>query len=232
MQNVSAVANIKKNRLHITLKGSPSGKDAQKLYTEVRFGVADLSPGFDVINDMTECSVGAVSGLPTLRKIMHFLVSNKVGRVVRVIDKRKVIFRQLLNFIGTSQGYEDIQVGSLEEAEEILSKEDCRHTMRIRLYNQPIQYISGKERGNGQIKDLSLTGCKIVSASILPTKGEILEVTIPFKQCEGLLELFDCKAEIIWVKGQGFGANFIEVRSHLKDQLWERLVHESTLNKE
>ncbi len=232
MANVSAVANIKKNRLSITMKGSPSTEEAKKLYTEVRFGVADLSPGFDVINDMTGCSVGALSALPALRKIILYLVSNKVGRVVRVIDKRKIVFRQLLNFVGSSQGYEGIQVGSLEEAEAILSEKDNRHTMRIRLYNQSIQYVRGKEEGVGQVEDLSLTGCKVASDSIQLTKGEILDVMIQFKPHGDLFQLLEGKAEIIWVKGQEFGANFLEMNSQLKEQLWQRLVYETTLNKE
>jgi hypothetical protein len=59
---------LKKNRLYITIAGRLNKKDLDGLYTDIRFGVADLQPGFTVINDLTKCTLAALSGLPTFKK--------------------------------------------------------------------------------------------------------------------------------------------------------------------
>ena len=41
-----AVANIKKNRLHVAMSGNIDTKALEKLYTEIRFCVADLKGKF------------------------------------------------------------------------------------------------------------------------------------------------------------------------------------------
>lgn len=55
---------IKKNRLYITITGHLTKVQLERFYTDVRFGVADLKPGFDVVNDLSGCTLAALSGLP------------------------------------------------------------------------------------------------------------------------------------------------------------------------
>jgi len=77
-------ANIKKNRLTITAAEKITKKSMDSLYTEIRFCVADLKPGFDVITDLSACTLATLSGFTTYRKITNHLIISKVGRVVRV----------------------------------------------------------------------------------------------------------------------------------------------------
>lgn len=42
---------LKKNRLYLKMAGEMSKRELEKLYTEVRFCVADLQPSFNVIAD-------------------------------------------------------------------------------------------------------------------------------------------------------------------------------------
>lgn len=231
MKTFSVVADIKRNRLHITLKGIPNKKELDRLYTELRFCVADLKPSFDVVNDMSACNMGALSGLGTLRKIMHYLISNKVGRVVRVVDENKLIFTQLMNMIRKIQGYTTIDVNSVEEAETILSKEELRGGIRFRLYDQPIDYFVGDQKGAGYISDLSMSGCRVQKVSFQPAVDETVAISIPFDKHEGLLGVFEGKAKIIWVSEKSFGARFEGVESGTQGQLWDRLLYESTLDK-
>ena len=91
---------IKKNRLYITLPTTIVKKDLEKIYSDIRFGVADLKPGFDVITDLTYCTIGHLSAISTLRKIMAFLVSNKVGRVVRIVGNMNVILKSEIKGLG------------------------------------------------------------------------------------------------------------------------------------
>ena len=61
-------ADIVKNRLYLAIGGKAVKKDLDKLYTDVRFYVADLRSGFDVITDLSECSLGHLNGVSTFRK--------------------------------------------------------------------------------------------------------------------------------------------------------------------
>ncbi len=117
-----ATADLKKNRLYITIAGRLNKKDLDGLYTDIRFCVADLQPGFDVITDLTKCTLAALSGLPTFSKITDHLLANEVGRVIRIIDERKIVFRQILNSAAIMKGYTPVYVKSHEEAEEVLQK--------------------------------------------------------------------------------------------------------------
>lgn len=110
-------ADLKKNRLYITIAGKLNKKDLDGLYTDIRFGVADLQPGFDVITDLTECTLAALSGFATFNKITDHLLANNVGKVVRIIDERRIIFKQILNSASRIKGYTAVYVKSLEEAE-------------------------------------------------------------------------------------------------------------------
>jgi hypothetical protein len=92
--NLKVKADIGKNRLYFTISGKVVREDLDKLYTDVRFGVADLKPGFDVISDLSECNLGHLSGVPTFRKIMNFLISKRVGEVVRVINSNSLFLNK------------------------------------------------------------------------------------------------------------------------------------------
>ena len=121
-KKLSATANIAKNRLYITIAGSVSKDDLDRLYTDVRFCVADLRPGFDVVNDLLDCPLAALNGIPTFKKIANYLAHNKVGRVVRVIRERNIVFKQIVRVSAGMDGYKAIYVNSLEEADTELEK--------------------------------------------------------------------------------------------------------------
>lgn len=119
-KNLRVNADLKENRLHITIAGRLNKKDLDSLYTDIRFCVADLQPGFDVITDLTNCNLAALNGISTFNKISEHLVASQVGRVIRIIDERRIVFKQMLNFAARMKGYTPIIVKSLEEAENAL----------------------------------------------------------------------------------------------------------------
>lgn len=92
-------ADLKKNRLIITLVGVISVEGLQEVYTEIRFCVADLKPGFCVINDMTQCRVGQLAALGTFGKVREYLNSHDVGTVIRVVKKKQIVFNQISRVI-------------------------------------------------------------------------------------------------------------------------------------
>ncbi len=115
-------ANIKKNRLYITLQGIISKKEAERIYTDIRFCVSDLEPGFAVITDLSYGRIGHLSGITTFRKIMNFLLEKQVGLIVRITGQARAIYLQMLKFSDIAQKYEPKYVSTREEAEALLDK--------------------------------------------------------------------------------------------------------------
>lgn len=109
-------ADIKENILYITLSGNIRKKHVESVYTDVRFGVADLKPGFTVITDLLHAKIGHLSGMNSFKKIMTYLLGNGVGKVVRIIGENSLILKQILRISAAIQGYTPIYVSSLEEA--------------------------------------------------------------------------------------------------------------------
>lgn len=219
--------NIKKNRLTITVVDKVTKRHIDSLYTEIRFCVADLKPGFDVITDLSACNLAALSGFPTFRKITNHLIVSKVGRVVRVIDGTKIIKNQLYNITARSQSYNAEVFHSLEAAEEYLSESDESQGLSFRLNGQHVNYIFDEASGTGEVECLSICECKIISSSLSLAIGSHITLTVKFENHEELLDQLEVSAEIIWVEGDDFGAKFIDVDEEMKDRLWKRLVHES-----
>ena len=94
----------------------------QEIFTEIRFCVADLKPGFSVINDMTQCKVGHLSELGTFSKAGDYLHSKEVGTVIRVVKKNQLVFNQISRVIDKKNFYPLIYVSTIEEAQEKLTK--------------------------------------------------------------------------------------------------------------
>jgi hypothetical protein len=115
-------ANIKKKRLYITLQGIMSKKEVERLYTDIRFCVSDLDPGFAVITNLSECSIGHLNAIGSFRKIMHYLQEKEVGQIVRIVGKAKIIYLQMLKLSDKTKNYEPKYVKTPEEAEAYLDE--------------------------------------------------------------------------------------------------------------
>jgi len=117
----TVTADVKRNLLIIKLRGSVPKKDVERLYTDIRFCVADLKPGFAVITDLSEARIGHLNGIETFFKITRYLSENKDGPVVRVVGQAKVIFNQIAKLSKQITGYQAMYAKSVEEAEVILA---------------------------------------------------------------------------------------------------------------
>lgn len=117
------ITDIKNNRLYITLKGTITKTMIDAVYTDIRFGVADLQPGFAVITDLSGARFGHLSGIPSFFNITRYLHDHEVGTVVRITRTRSVISRQIARLSELIQGYKPKYVSSRKEAEELLARE-------------------------------------------------------------------------------------------------------------
>jgi hypothetical protein len=230
-RKLKATANITKNRLYITIAGKLTKENLDKLYTDIRFCVADLTPGFDVVNDISECTLAALSGIPTFKKITNHLITSRVGKIIRVIDEQKTVVKQVINFASKVQGYSVIYVNSLEEAENKLVESQQREGLRFYLHSQPVKYTLGEAEGDGYISDISTSGCAIKSATLLPAVDDSISFATTFNKQENLIENFEILARVARVEEESFSIKFETLDDKQKESLWERLVHESQLEK-
>jgi hypothetical protein len=113
---------IKENRLIITLSGPISKQEADRIYTDIRFAVSDLRPGFSVITDLSRSQIGHLSAIGTFRRIMQFLREKKVGRVIRIVGKAKIIYLQMLQLATPDSSYKPVYVESMAAALALLEQ--------------------------------------------------------------------------------------------------------------
>lgn len=224
MTKTNVTANIKSNRLYFKIIGKLTRKELDALYTDVRFCVADLKPGFDVITDLTECTVANLAGLPTFKKIANYLVTNNVGNVIRVLDENNLIFKQLINFAAKFQGYKSATVFSIEEAEHILSKSTQRDSIRLVLYQQSVQYNFEETRGTGTLIDISTSGCAIKASDSLPPVGQEMIVTLQFDTQDDDPDTFELPSKAVRVAEGAFAVTFLNLEEEQKNHLWKSLI--------
>lgn len=215
-------ADIKKNRLYFTIAGSVEKADLDRLYTEVRFCVADLKPGFDVITDLTACGLGHLSSLPTFRKITHYLASKGVRDVVRIMNPGTVILHQILNFASRAASYKSFWVSSRQEAEEFLEQSARRASLRFCLPGTEVVMQAGGKEEICPLIDISVTGCSIGTVSPPAVDSEILlKLRLPGggdAPCS-----FEILSKVVRIIDNGLAAMFIGLNDDERVQLGECL---------
>ena len=122
LQKTRVRTDIKENTLYITLHGTLLEKDVENIYSDIRFGVADLQPGFNVVTDLTQCRIGSLAGIAIFKKIMAYLVTSEVGQTIRIVGKAKLIFKQMSRITETVEGYSPIYVATSEEADKLVKE--------------------------------------------------------------------------------------------------------------
>lgn len=216
-------ADIKKNRLYITLPTSINTKELERIYSEIRFGAADLQPGFDVVTDLTHCSIGHLSAIPILRKITAYLVANKVGRVVRIVGNKSLILRQLIGLASKFHCYKPVYVLTAEEAEEELKYPIKPDGIRFQLHNRQLDYHINDEQYQGDIIDISTSGCAIRGQTDQLLLDMKLPVTLRLASRGGSLAVYTFQARVVRVNSNMFAVQFIDLDEVQKAQLYESL---------
>ncbi len=215
-------ADIKKNRLYFTIAGSVGKADLDRLYTEVRFCVADLKPGFDVITDLTACGLGHLSSLPTFRKITHYLASKGVRDVVRIMNPGTVILHQIINFASRAASYKTFWVSSRQEAEEFLEQSARRASLRFCLPGTEVVMQAGGTEEICPLFDISVTGCSIGAAALPPVDSEIL-LKLCLRGSGEASYSFEIHSKVVRIMDKGLAAVFIGLNDDERVRLGECL---------
>lgn len=229
MNKSKVKADIKKNRLCITLPPTANKLELEKIYTDVRFCVADLKPGFDVVTDLSQCTIGHLNGISTLRKIMDYLVIKEVGRVIRVTGGMGLVLKQLLGLASRFQSYKAIYVSTLKEAENELSQPIQPRGLRFQIHQRQVEYSIHQEQGTGHLIDISISGCAIQEATIPLSVDMEVSMTIPLYQEQDTLSSFTMPAKVVWVEDDRFAVQFLDIDDNQEAQLYKCLVTEGRL---
>lgn len=219
-------SDIKNNRLYITMPTVANKSELNKIYTDIRFCVADLKPGFDVINDLSYCKIGHLNAVGIYKKISDYLVVCGVGRIIRITGKKSLISTQALAFSERFIGYKCFYTSSLEEAEEELNKPVKPKALRFHIHERQVEYEAGQKQQLGYLIDMSTTGCAVKTQN--PPLSVDQEVTINvqlYKQVDSLSP-FVLPATVVRVLDDQFAVRFIDIDQKQKDELYQCLVNE------
>lgn len=221
-----AIANIKKNRLHITIAGTIDVKSLEKLYTEIRFCVADLKKGFDVISDISQCNFIYITGLPVYKKIIDYLIANKVGEIVRIVKNGNISCRQIINFSERIHSYRTIYADDEQQAENKLENLVRRDGIRFRFTNFMVEYNVDNESGQGNIVDISTSGCAVEAVTIPLSVDMDIDMTFKFDHHQIHPSLFQIKARVVRAQDHMFATQFLELDDQRREAFYDRLAYE------
>lgn len=112
---------------------------------------------------------------------------------------------------------------------------DSRHTERVTV-SCSVSYCgeisTQPHEGEGLTKDLSLSGCKVVSEAPV-TRGTLITLKIMLMDGQPPLRL--ASAHVIWVSGCHFSVRFMQVTSEQRKRLqafiWRNISQESVSNR-
>lgn len=226
--HVKAQADLPKNRLHITIAGKIDKRLLEQLYTEIRFCVADLKPGFKVIHDISQCQLIYIAGFPTFQKIIYFLLASKAGEIIRIIESNKISCKQVLSFSKNLHCYKPLYVKTPQEAEQRLETINPRDGIRLELNHLVLEYDSTVGSGTAGIVDISTSGCAVDKATLpLPPDMEFAG-SIALVPHPPLISDLQLKARVVRANATGFAATFLDLSEKFREQLYQRLVYEAS----
>jgi hypothetical protein len=214
---------IKGNKLNICFNGVVTKKELEQIYTDVRFGVGDLQPEFKVISDFSECRLMYLNGLPTFRKIFKYIISNISSDIIRVLPKKRLISKQIINATLYRKGYKPIYTESLEEAEAKIASIAKRDGLRFDLLEQPVDITYNEQKYSGHILNISTSGSAVTSKSVAPEKGDQVQLRFSLTTLSSS-DVFEFSGTVVRKESYSFAVNFIDLDNHKKSLLWKCLV--------
>ncbi len=224
---IKAIADIKKNRLLITISGLVNSKSLDGLYTDIRFCISDLKSEFDVICDISKCNVMCVESFKIYKKIINFFINNNVGQFVKIVDYDNVSYKQMLNYDKNVKGFRSIYIQNVENIDEEINRLQKRNGIRFTLNKILIEYRVNNETGTGYIFDISTSGCAIESPSIPLSIDREICIYMTFEENDDIQSKFEIIAKIVRVNDGVFAAQFLNSDDSCKDRLYKRLAYEA-----
>jgi hypothetical protein len=112
-------ADVTKNRLYLILSGFFEDPEMTAVADKCIAEVKKLKPGFDIINDISQCKSASDKGIMELLRAQTFIKQSGVNKVVRITGD--IITQAQFNRQAKEAGYSAETAASIAEAEKILS---------------------------------------------------------------------------------------------------------------
>ncbi|MFC3477170.1 hypothetical protein [Halobacterium litoreum] len=123
MADFDIEADSSQNRLHMKLAGSLDESQASAAVDRVESEAAKLSPGFGVINDISEFKPLSQDVADTIADGKEILASEGAGALVRVTGDSALGDMQF-DRVGGAEGYQVAKAETVSEAEQMLADLD------------------------------------------------------------------------------------------------------------
>lgn len=226
MSNFKVHADIKNNLLKITFANDFKKRDLERLYTDVRFAVADMQPGFIVIADYSDCNLVNLDSLPVFGKLIQFLISNNVSEVIRILPKTKLFKTQIINFTSQCSAYHPIVTYTADDAKKILDTIIPRKGIRLFPKNYLVTYRSGKISATACLSDISYSGCAIITRSDLPENDAIIALEFNSPEIRKSGDVMQIQGRVVRVDAKGFAVQFSDSEKERNKDFWALVVEE------
>jgi hypothetical protein len=221
-----AKVDVKQNRLLINFFGIISKSEMNSIYTQVRFGVSDLQPKYDVIADFSGCRFMYLNAIEIFRRIFNYILANDSGEIIRVINKRRIITKQIVNYTLRRQGYKPTYADDMKQALLKIDKRSKRSALRFQLHEKSVQITSKQGTFHGYILNISTTGCAINSQEMQPAMGENLILSFSFESLDkkDAADVFKFDTQVVRTESYAFAVQFLDVDIDTQNRLRKDLV--------
>lgn len=230
-QKSKVTADLKNNRLNITIPTTASQKDAEKIYSDIRFCVADLKPGFNIVADYSHCTFAHLSAISPMRQIMDYLAGRQPGNIIRVMGKSGLIYNQLVRFTDKFQCYTPIYVNTQEEAEEYLTNNSKHRGLRFKLHGHPVECTIDQKTETGALIDISVSGFAIQGLTTLLSPEQKISIAIPMNHNKEFTSSFVAMAKVDRIQEDMFAAQFHDLDEDQIAVLFNWLAYEVGKNR-
>ncbi len=132
-------ANQTKNRLYMQLKGFMEDDEMHAAAEVLIIEVNKLRPGFDVINDISECKPATKQGSLEIARCQKYVIEHGVRHVMRVLGTNAITRMQ---FSRTSK-----EAGSEAVTEEVSSFEEAEKRLDTLLIQEKLEQQRKKKYG-------------------------------------------------------------------------------------
>lgn len=215
---------LAQNRIFLQFSKILTKTDLDSVYTDVRFAVADLKSGFNVISDFSQTRFLFLNGLGVFRSIFNFILSNDSGEIIRVIQEDRIIYKQLLNLSLRTPGYVPIYSPTVEEAESRIKALDKRNGLRFKFNQHPVEYLMDGKKLNGAIINISVSGCAIMNNEMQPELNSVIEVIFRLHDQKKQNHSFSIKSRVTRVESYAFAVSFMGIDKVIKKNLWNCII--------
>lgn len=112
-----------RNVMYMTQIGQPRVADLEAVKTELRRTVAELEPGFALVNDQRSLEPFDELTMSVAKELVAIMDDAGASMVIRIVPSDPISMTKVLRALVTAESrYQTIRVSTLEEAEAVLAQ--------------------------------------------------------------------------------------------------------------